>query len=39
MIDNNKQKMGGTMLKPEKVGAAGSTVGAEHGYSPARGLR
>ena len=48
MIDNDKQKMGGTMFKPETadeaiseaISEAMSIAGPKHGYSlPARGLR
>ena len=40
MIDNDKQKMGGTMFKPETAETAIPIAGPKHGYSlPARGLR
>jgi hypothetical protein len=40
MIDNDKQKMGGTMFKPETVDEAISIAGPEHRYAlPARGYR
>jgi len=40
MIENDKRKMGGTMLKPETADAAISIAGPKHRYSlPVRGLR
>jgi hypothetical protein len=40
MIDKDKQKMGGTMFKPETADEAMSIAGPKNGYSfPAQGLR
>jgi hypothetical protein len=40
MIDNEKRKMGGSMLKPETADEAISIAGPNPGYDlPARGLR
>jgi len=40
MIDSDKQKMGGTMFKPETANETISTALRKHGYiRAARGLR
>ena len=36
MIDNDKQKMGAAMFKPETADKAISIAGPKHGYSPPR---